>query len=264
MISYELQEISRFFTKIPAFQALSADQINSLSKKARISYFQAGSQLFLQGNTPLDSVYIILSGGINLSYESNEEMRHDYLGRGGIYGALSLLRNKGISLRSGVAKDDTFVYLITSEDFLALCEQHEAVENYFFNPLNKSVFERSYAEMRKRGKRHQEALMQVNIGDACKRPILFCETNDSIQRAATIMTEADFGYLLINDSNQNTCGVLSDSDIRRALANNIDLFNTPVSHIMTMPFYSVSDQSTVLEALMSMESYGISHIPGID
>ena len=263
MISYELQEISRFFTKLPAFQSLSADQTQRLSKKARISYFQAGSQLFLQGNTPLEGIYIILSGGIDLSYESNEEMRHDFLGRGGIYGALSLLRNKGISLRSGVAKDDTFVYIITSADFLDLCKQHEAVENYFFNPLNKSVFERSYAEMRKRGKRHQEALMQVNIRDACKRPILFCALDDSIQRAASIMTEANFGYLLINDAHQKTCGVLSDSDIRRALANNIDLVNTAVSDIMTMPFFSVSDQSTVLEALLNMESHGISHIPGI-
>ena len=264
MISYELEEISRFFGKVPAFQELSKDQIHKLSKKALITYFQAGTQLFLQGNTPLEGVYIILRGELELSYESSEEIRHDSLGRGDVYGALSILRNKGISLRSGQAKQDTFLYIIPSQDFIELCGKHHSVEQYFYNPLNKSVFERSYAEMRKRGKRHQEALMQVNIRDACKRPISFCSMNDSIQQAAKIMTQANFGYLLVNDNQQKTCGVLSDSDIRRALANDTELIKTPVSHIMTIPFYSISDRSTVLEALLCMESYGISHIPGLD
>ena len=50
MISYELEEITRFFRKIPAFQELTKDQLHHLSKKALITYFQPTFNLLEPGS----------------------------------------------------------------------------------------------------------------------------------------------------------------------------------------------------------------------
>ncbi|MDD7987390.1 DUF294 nucleotidyltransferase-like domain-containing protein [Lentisphaera marina] len=263
MPSAQLKEVYTFFSQVPLFQGMSELDLNDITKKAQIVYFPKNSQIFQQALSPVDSVYFILQGGFELSYESNEEIAHDILNQYEVYGALSILRNSGISLRTVKSKEDTFAYTIPQKDFLKIIKKHSELEDYFFNPLNELSFNRSCSQMRNRGNRNQEGFMQVSMKSACKKPINFCHEDHSLSDVAKIMTESNFGFCIVR-KNDALIGVISDSDIRRSIAAGSLPSSTLASEIMTQNVKTIQDDYSVLEALLKMERHKLSHIPGID
>ncbi|EDM27771.1 Signal-transduction protein [Lentisphaera araneosa HTCC2155] len=263
MPSNQLKEIFEFFSRVPTFQGMHEDDIQAISKKAQIVYFPKNTHIFQQALSPLDGAYFIMQGGFELSYESNEEIEHDILNEYEVYGALSILRNGGISLRSVKSKEDTFAYFIPKSDFVDLIKLHSHIEDYFFNPLNEANFIRSCSQMRNRGNRNQEGFMQVSMKTACKRPLNFCQEHHSLSEVAKIMSDSDFGFCMVMNE-QKLTGVISDSDIRRSIAAGQPPSSTFASDIMTKNVKTIQDDYSVLEALLKMERHGLSHLPGIN
>jgi CBS domain-containing protein len=263
MPTAQLKEIYDFFLKVPLFQGINEEDLTKITHKAQIVYFPKHTQIFQQALSPIDGVYFILQGGFELSYESNEEIEHDILNQYEVYGALSILRNSGISLRTVKSKEDTFAYFISQKDFLKLITNYPVLEDYFFNPLNEESFTRSCSQMRNRGNRNQEGFLQVPMKSACKRPLNFCNEDDTVSEVAQIMSASNFGFCMVRKNGQLS-GVISDSDIRRAIAAAKPPSSTLAQEIMSPNVKTIQDDYSVLEALLKMERHNLSHIPGID
>jgi CBS domain-containing protein len=62
----------------------------------------------------------------------------------------------------------------------------------------------------------------VEIGDVMHHPVLTTQANDSLKHAAHIMSDKRYGCLPVLDDNQHVVGILTETDLFRALAELLD------------------------------------------
>jgi signal-transduction protein with cAMP-binding, CBS, and nucleotidyltransferase domain/PAS domain-containing protein len=106
----------------------------------------------------------------------------------------------------------------------------------------------------------QTSLLLMNQPIKCfVSDILKCSANTSVLEAAMLMTRKKRNNLFIH-SNNETIGVINNSDmLTRVLAQNINT-EKPVIDIMTSPVVSIHDTALLYEAVLLLKNKNISHL----
>ena len=76
----------------------------------------------------------------------------------------------------------------------------------------------------------------------------------SVKDALFIITDKGVGAVSVVDDDQHLQGLLTDGDIRRGIAKDLDCLNRPVSEMMTKHPKTILDHKLAAEALHLMES----------
>ncbi len=92
------------------------------------------------------------------------------------------------------------------------------------------------------------------------RELTACGMNQSIRKAAALMTKHNTTAILVQSENNSYIGIVTDSDIRqRVVANSVD-FERPVFEIMSSPLVTISDHALLYEAAFVMQENAIRHL----
>lgn len=83
-----------------------------------------------------------------------------------------------------------------------------------------------------------------------------------IEEAARLMREADFGTLIVNESDGTICGILTDRDIViRSVAERQDLRKTKVESICSTKLVCLSPDDSIDHAVQMMVKHAVRRIP---
>ncbi len=97
------------------------------------------------------------------------------------------------------------------------------------------------------------------------REVLKVRSDDSIARAATVMSDNKVGALLVEDANAHIVGILSERDIVGGMGpHGADLHDVRVSELMTADPIHCSPTDTVLQAMAMMTDRRFRHLPVFD
>jgi len=95
-----------------------------------------------------------------------------------------------------------------------------------------------------------------------QKEIVKIKVNSKIATAASTMTEAKIGALLVEDDAGEIVGILSERDIVRGMGpHGADLHDVEVSELMTRNLIRCSPNDTVNEAMAMMTDRRIRHLP---
>jgi arabinose-5-phosphate isomerase len=78
------------------------------------------------------------------------------------------------------------------------------------------------------------------------------------------MNRHSLGVILVLDQNDRLAGIITDGDIRRAVAMGIDLFSLPVDQVMSTTPRRAQPETPAYDALYTMEHYQITVLPITD
>jgi CBS domain-containing protein len=132
----------------PPFAALTVQDRRDLAPEMIIKRFPKGETLAIQGKTVVEHVFVIVSGALELFFEENGQRTiSGELKAGGIFGAISLLMNAGLAVRTVQAKTDTVVFALFKKDFLSLCTRQPNVAKFFVDEFSSRMLDESYAEL---------------------------------------------------------------------------------------------------------------------
>jgi PAS domain S-box-containing protein len=126
---------------------------------------------------------------------------------------------------------------------------------------------------RRKGEKEREALiaqlqtslffLQEPITHAVT-PAVTVDRNQSISRAAALMTKKRAGAVFVTDSDGAVMGIATDHDFReRVVANGLDN-ESPVRAIMTAPVASIPAEALVYEALLRTQESQVDHLAVLD
>jgi CBS domain-containing protein len=97
------------------------------------------------------------------------------------------------------------------------------------------------------------------------KEIVKIRDDSKIAMAASIMTEAKIGALLVEDGAGEIVGILSERDIVRGMGpHGADLHDVKVSELMTRNLIRCAPDDTVNEAMAMMTDRRIRHLPVFD
>ncbi len=97
-----------------------------------------------------------------------------------------------------------------------------------------------------------------------KNPLSLPETA-SLAQAARAMRDAHIGVVLVNDSNDQLSGIVTDRDIVvRAIADGQDPNQVPVSRVLSKPEHKLEPDASVDSAVKLMSQANIRRIPVVE
>lgn len=96
------------------------------------------------------------------------------------------------------------------------------------------------------------------------RSAVYCPLDMPIRQVCGLMTEQHSSAALVQSSQGDVVGIVTDNDIRRRVVSaGLDL-RIPIHRVMSAPLIAISDQAVIYEALLLMEQEGVKHLAVTD
>jgi CBS domain-containing protein len=105
----------------------------------------------------------------------------------------------------------------------------------------------------------------MSVGKICRRNVVMATPEENVRDAARRMAEHNVGTLVIVDMQFRPVGILTDRDIvLRCVAVGKHADELCIRDVMTVPVRTVSDATSIEEALKIMKRAGFRRLPVTD
>lgn len=237
-----MQEFADFLGSQPPFDALSADDLARLASRVEVEYFSAGTLIVPAGSPPLDHLYVVRTGAVEIVDRGRVV---DLLGPGDTFGHISVLTGLAPAL-SARAAEDTVCYRLP--DPRTVVTDPAA--------LRFSHFGTMIARERLTGSgliaRPQSPVTRY------MRVIVWCDASAPVRDAAEAVTRAGQSCAVIRTS--QGIGIVTDRDFRSKVATGGISVDDPVHLIMSAPVNAVPSTMTLATAFVQMVKSGVHHL----
>ncbi len=237
-----MQEFADFLGSQPPFDALSADDLARLARRVEVEYFSAGTVIVPAGSPPLDHLYVVRTGAVEIVDRGRVV---DLLGPGDTFGHISVLTGLAPALSAHAAED-------------TLCYRLPDPRDVVTDPaaLRFSHFGTMIARERLTGSgllaRPQTPVARY------MRAIVWCDASASVREAAEAVTRAGQSCAVIRTP--QGIGIVTDRDFRSKVATAAVGVDAPVHLIMSTPVDTVPSTMTLAAAFVQMVKSGVHHL----
>ena len=106
------------------------------------------------------------------------------------------------------------------------------------------------------------------VGEMCKRQVVICQPDDSIQIAAELMRDNHVGDVIVVEHKEGKhfpIGILTDRDIViEVLAERVNLNDIAVKDVMSSELIRVKEDDYIIETIEQMRDKGIRRVPVVN
>ena len=259
-----------FLSTVSPFDLLSQEDLQTAAQALSLSHHYKDMTLFVQNKTQLNSVYIVFQGQLEQYILENEhKLMHALIDERGIYGGISILFNKGISIRTVRTLEDTTLYRLQKEPFLSLCSKNVDFTKYFTDRFGQRMLQKPYVSFIAQSARCNEddlppGFLNRSLHGLFSTEILTCREDETVQEVARSMTRAKRSSVIVLDQSGNHSGLITDHDLRQKVVASGMPFDIQAREIMSTPLVSIPADAQVFEALLQMMQQKIKHIAVVD
>ena len=105
----------------------------------------------------------------------------------------------------------------------------------------------------------------MSVGRICSREVYLCEADETVEVAAGRMAEKNVGTLVVRDAENRPVGIVTDRDLAtRVLGERRDPEITRVEEVMTSCPQSISEETPIEDALVTMRYLRVRRLPIVD
>ncbi|MBV2128395.1 DUF294 nucleotidyltransferase-like domain-containing protein [Arsukibacterium indicum] len=244
----DVAEVTTFLAKTTPFDQLATAELANLGANINVYYCQQGETIQLSSER-----LMIVRTGIFALY-SDQQTLLTKLEEGDFYGYQLLLT--GLSDNDNlVCEEDGLVYWLNADAFHQLRYQYKNIDIFFQRLFGRRLHQ--YKEQQ------QNSRFTLKVSDIVQARKIAIDGGQSVQQAATLMTEKRVSSLLV-EQNEQLIGIITDRDLRsRVLAAGLAA-NTEVSQVMTAKPHVIDKHAYLFEAVQLMSRHNIHHLPVLD
>lgn len=247
-------EVNSFLQDCPPFDTLSEEQRSwAVSQLQSVYMNDQNCNDILKDMKP--ALFIVRSGAFDL--RGSEGRLIERLESGDLFGYPSLLSGREI-VNKLKAIEDGIIYVLSQSAFDRLRNASKPFEQYFI----RAHGQRLLTEQKTDGGSDSNWSEQT-VGSVVSMPPVSLSSNTSVQEAAKLMASHGISSVLVVDDTQ-LVGILTDRDLRnRVVAEGLPM-NVRVSAVMTQLPESVYENRSLMDALTTMTSSNIHHLPVVN
>jgi len=242
-----VKEYADFLGRQAPYDALDSADLEHLARHVEVEYFGRGSVIVAADGDPLDRLYIVRTGSVEVLDRGRVV---DLLGPGDTFGHVSLLSGIPPALAARAA-EETLCYLLPDPRRILSHPDRLRFTGYGAMIARERLTSGSGLS--------DHATAPVS---AYARPLVWCDAGDRIADVARLMGEARQSCAAVRC--RDGLGIVTDSDFRRRVATGRVAADTPVGDIATVPVVMITDSATVAEAFLRMVEHDVHHLPLAD
>lgn len=253
----ELHDVREFLAGRPPFVSLPDAALDDLPRRVSVRYLRRGG-----GFPPADAdpagLFVLRKGAVEVRDGSGALA--DKLAEGDIYDPCATEPTEQ-QPRSGVATEDTLIYVIDGRTIGLLRRQHPEFDRNFDRTIVDHL--QGLRDAATEGPCAGASLLRLRVRDLVAREPVTASPALTVREAAALMTRERVSSLLVAEGGQLQ-GIVTDRDLRsRCVAAGLD-GSTPLAQVMTAAPLAVSPDAYAFEALLIMSHRRIHHLPVTD
>ncbi|WP_395695845.1 putative nucleotidyltransferase substrate binding domain-containing protein [Nocardioides sp.] len=241
-----MKEYADFLGSQPPYDSLGSDDLRRLVEALEVEYFAAGSTIVQADQAPLDHMWVVRSGAVEVIDRGRVV---DHLGPGDTFGHISVLTGLAPAL-SVRALEDCLC--------LRLPDPRQVVEEP--GRLHFSHYGTMISRQRLAG---SGALDEApRSARSLMRPVVWAAYDEPVAVVAQRITDAGHSGALVRRG--DGWGIVTDHDFRRRVATGEVSPADPVAELATFPALTVSEEFSQAAAFSRMIDRGVHHLVVLD
>ena len=210
----DTQKIADVLKKIDPFNTLGEQILSEISTRAEIVNIAAGTYIFKQGESGLETLFIIVSGLVEIlvSSDKGNETFFGFRKPGEFFSETGVLSSQPYTA-SARAREDLVCIKIYRQDLETLIYSSPEFSSYF-NELLTDRMRRLYEQIQIENSLNTTTCMGIplfrkRISEIMAPRVVTCRSNDQVADAARQMAKAGISSSVVLDSKKKPVGMLT-------------------------------------------------------
>jgi len=254
-----ISRISQELAQYPPFSLMPEDMVLSLAQNSGVKMYAQGERLWKQGQSPKNVIYFLSRGRVEYFWE-NEDSKElvDVRDVGDLLALTAIMENAPYKVHA-IVSEDSMIYTLPGKKMKSLLQKHDRARHYVRRHLFWSTRIGDKISVPEAARiRGKQTILQSHLEGAQRiRPralkrLLTCLPDAPIEEAALLMVNKRVPSILVVDEERRPLGVVTSVNVLRHLVAKKGSPYDPVSGVMAKPVYTVSAQSSVTAAILTM------------
>ena len=251
-----------FLQKFPPFNQMDTAHLAFLVEHCQLRFYAEGDSIIKPSDGPVEHFYIVKQGRVHgeRPHSARRGTETTFEITAGECFPLAALIGERATRTEHLAAEDTFCLLLAKHAFVKLFAVSNPLRDFALRGVSSLLDQvNQQVQLRAVETLGAQYSLDTRLGELAMRQPIGCAPDTPLRDAVRLMHEQHVGSIVILDPQRRPQGIFTLRDLRRVVADGIDLAQ-PISALMTAAPFHLPPDASAFDAAIAMTERHIAHV----
>ncbi|WAC45682.1 DUF294 nucleotidyltransferase-like domain-containing protein [Pseudomonas sp. SL4(2022)] len=251
-----------FLQKFPPFNQMDTAHLAYLVENCQLRFYGEGETIIKPSDGPVEHFYIVKQGRVHgeRPHSARRGTETTFEITSGECFPLAALIGERATRTEHLAAEDTFCLLLNKPAFIKLFSLSNPLRDFALRGVSSLLDQvNQQVQMRAVETLGAQYSLDTRLGQLAMRAPISCAPDMPLRDAVKLMHERQVGSIVIADPALKPLGIFTLRDLRRVVADGVDL-SQPIADLMTQAPFHLPPDASAFDAAMAMTERHIAHV----
>ena len=255
-----------FLQKFPPFNQMDTAHLAFLVEHCQLRFYAEGDSIIKPSDGPVEHFYIVKQGRVHgeRPHSARRGTETTFEITAGECFPLAALIGERATRTEHLAAEDTFCQLLSKLAFVKLFAVSNPLRDFALRGVSSLLDQvNQQVQLRAVETLGAQYSLDTRLGELAMRQPIGCAPDTPLREAVRLMHEQHVGSIVIVDPAERPLGIFTLRDLRRVVADGVDLAQ-PISNLMTPRPFHLAPDASAFDAAIAMAERHIAHVCLVD
>ena len=251
-----------FLQKFPPFNQMDTAHLAYLVENCQLRFYGEGETIIKPTDGPVEHFFIVKQGRVHgeRPHSARRGTETTFEITSGECFPLAALIGERATRTEHLAAEDTFCLLLHKTAFIKLFSLSNPLRDFALRGVSSLLDQvNQQVQMRAVETLGAQYSLDTRLGQLAMRSPISCAPDMPLRDAVKLMHEQQVGSIVIVDPTLKPLGIFTLRDLRRVVADGVDLAQ-PIDRLMTQAPFHLPPDASAFDAAIAMTERHIAHI----
>ena len=251
-----------FLQKFPPFNQMDTAHLAFLVEHCQLRFYAEGDSIIKPSDGPVEHFYIVKQGRVHgeRPHSARRGTETTFEITAGECFPLAALIGERATRTEHLAAEDTFCLLLAKHAFIKLFAVSNPLRDFALRGVSSLLDQvNQQVQLRAVETLGAQYSLDTRLGELAMRQPIGCAPDTPLREAVRLMHEQHVGSIVIVDPAERPLGIFTLRDLRRVVADGVDLAQ-PISNLMTPRPFHLAPDASAFDAAIAMTERHIAHV----
>lgn len=251
-----------FLQKFPPFNQMDTAHLAFLVEHCQLRFYAEGDSIIKPSDGPVEHFYIVKQGRVHgeRPHSARRGTETTFEITAGECFPLAALIGERATRTEHLAAEDTFCLLLSKLAFVKLFAVSNPLRDFALRGVSSLLDQvNQQVQLRAVETLGAQYSLDTRLGELAMRQPIGCAPDTPLRDAVRMMHEQHVGSIVVLDPADKPLGIFTLRDLRRVVADGVDL-TQPIVNLMTPNPFHLAPDASAFDAAIAMTERHIAHV----
>jgi len=251
-----------FLQKFPPFNQMDTAHLAFLVEHCQLRFYAKGDSIIKPSDGPVEHFYIVKQGRVHgeRPHSARRGTETTFEITAGECFPLAALIGERATRTEHLAAEDTFCLLLAKHAFIKLFAVSNPLRDFALRGVSSLLDQvNQQVQLRAVETLGAQYSLDTRLGELAMRQPIGCAPDTPLRDAVRLMHDQHVGSIVVLDAADKPVGIFTLRDLRRVVADGVDLAQ-PIDQLMTPNPFHLAPDASAFDAAIAMTERHIAHV----